>query len=53
MKTSVPFLVVVLFAVVGLAFVASRDVTAQGGGGDNSRDLIAVTGTYGSGASVL
>lgn len=53
MKTSVPFFLVVLFIVVGLAFVASGDATAQGGGGDTSRDLIAVTGTYGSGASVL
>jgi hypothetical protein len=51
------FLVVVvaLVAVGGLIAVVNTNVTAQGsgGGGDASRDLIAVTGTYGSSASVL
>lgn len=40
-------------AVAVIALVFNVRATAQGGGGDASRDLIAVTGTYGSGASVL
>jgi hypothetical protein len=35
----------------GTAFGLPQD--AQGGGGDAARDLIAVTGTFGSGASAL
>lgn len=54
------FIVVILavLAVAGVAVLFNSRATAQGGnstggGGDASRDLIAVTGTYGSGASVL
>jgi hypothetical protein len=42
-----------VLAIGGVALLVSSDVTAQGGGGDANRDLIAVTGTYGSSASVL
>jgi hypothetical protein len=53
--------VIVVFAVLaiaGTALLLGSRLTAQGGnstggGGDSERDLIAVTGTYGSGASVL
>lgn len=41
-------------AALVIAFFAVRESPAQsGGGGDANRDLIAVTGTYGSGASCL
>jgi hypothetical protein len=39
--------------IAAIAFLAGSRATAQGGGGDANRDLIAVTGTYGSSASVL
>jgi hypothetical protein len=49
--------VLAVLAVAGAAVLLNSRVTAQGGstggGGDANRDLIAVTGTYGSGASVL
>jgi hypothetical protein len=49
--------VVAVLAVGGVAVLLNSRVTAQGGGsgggGDANRDLIAVTGTYGSSASVL
>jgi hypothetical protein len=42
-----------VLALGGLAMIVSSRADAQGGGGDATRDLIAVTGTYGSSASVL
>jgi hypothetical protein len=49
--------VLVVLAIAGAAVLFNSRATAQagstGGGGDANRDLIAVTGTYGSGASVL
>ncbi len=44
-----------LLALDGVRAEAQRPSSygASGGGGDANRDLIAVTGTYGSGASVL
>jgi hypothetical protein len=43
-----------VLVLAGAALLTSRSATAQaGGGGDANRDLIAVTGTYGSSASVL
>ena len=55
MTLSKSFLAVIgLIALVGVVLVINTTVTAQGGGGgDANRDLIAVTGTYGSSASVL
>jgi hypothetical protein len=51
------FAVLAVLAVAGVAALLNSRATAQGGssggGGDANRDLIAVTGTYGSGASVL
>ncbi len=53
-------IVALILVGVILGFVAVRESSAQhsqsgggGGGGDSTRDLIAVTGSYGSGASVL
>ncbi len=53
MKVTPTFLALLLLIVVTLVVATSRDAVAQGGGGDATRDLIAVTGSYGSGASAL
>jgi hypothetical protein len=60
MAPGLKFIVVILavLAVAGTAVLFNSHAIAQGGnstggGGDASRDIIAVTGTYGSGASVL
>ena len=55
MAPGLKFLLAVLavLAVAGVAVLVNSRATAQGGGsgggGDANRDLIAVTGTYGSG----